>query len=196
MEKTLVLLKPDAVQRAIVGEIISRFEKAGLKILATKMVRPDKELAKKHYPHDRHAFIKGMGHKTLESYKETGHDPISNFGTEDPHEIGLQVQKWLVDFLVSGPVIALVLEGPNAIALVRDILGHTIPVKAQAGTIRGDHSDDSAIKANAEKRAIKNLVHASGDKEEAEFEIDLWFRPNELFNYKTAHDHFTQNPRT
>lgn len=180
MERTLVLLKPDAVQRAIVGEIITRFEKAGLKLIATKMVRPDKELAHKHYPVDRREFIEGMGHKTLESYKEEGHDPMANFGTADPHEVGLQLHKWLVDFLVSGPVIAMVLEGPNAVELVRDIRGHTIPAKAKKGTISGDYSDDSAVKANMEKRSIKNLVHASSDKEEAEFEINLWFLPDEL----------------
>jgi nucleoside-diphosphate kinase len=180
MEKTLVLLKPDALERGLVGEIIGRFEKAGLRLLAAKMVRPDEELANKHYPHERHEFIKGMGNKTLESYKEAGHDPKANFGTEDAHGIGLQLQKWLVDFLVSGPVIALVLEGPNAIGGVRKIAGHTIPVKAEPGTIRGDFSDDSAVLANAEKRSIKNLVHASGDKEEADLEIGLWFSKDEL----------------
>jgi len=180
MEKTLVLLKPDAVSRGVVGEIITRFEKAGLKLVATKMVRPDQKLAQQHYPSDRHDFIKGMGHKTLDSYKEEGHDPVHNFGTKDPHEIGLQLQKWLVDFLVSGPVIALVLEGPGAIGAVRTIAGHTIPAKAEPGTIRGDYSDDSAITANAEKRSIKNLVHASGDKQEADFEISLWFTADEL----------------
>lgn len=192
MEKTLVLLKPDAMARAVVGEIISRFEKAGLKILATKMVTPNKDLAHKHYPTHRREFIEGMGHKTLQSYREEGHDPLSNFGTQDPHEIGLQLQKWLVDFLVSGPVIALVLEGPDAIKLVRNIAGHTIPAKAEKGTIRGDYSDDSAVRANAEQRSIKNLVHASGDKKEAEFEISLWFKADELFDYKTAHDHLTR----
>jgi nucleoside-diphosphate kinase len=180
MERTLVLLKPDALERQIVGQIISRFEDAGLKMVATKMVTPSKELADRHYPSDRPEFIKGMGHKTLESYHEEGHDPVANFGTDDAHSIGLQLREWLVDFLVSGPVIALVLEGPNAIRSVREIAGHTIPVKAEKGTIRGDYSDDSAIKANAEKRSIKNLVHASGDKEEAELEIKLWFSEAEL----------------
>ncbi len=180
MERTLVLVKPDAVQRGIVGDIISRFENGGLKILATKMVTPNKDLADKHYPTTRREFIEGMGKKTLGSYKEGGLDPLNDFGTDDPHAIGLQVQKWLVDFLVSGPVIALVLEGPNAVSEVRNIAGHTIPAVADPGTIRGDHSDDSPILANAEKRAIKNLVHASGDKQEAQFEIDLWFSPNEL----------------
>jgi len=183
MEKTLVLLKPDAVQRGLVGDIISRFENAGLKLIATKMVRPDQSLADKHYPNDRHEFIKGMGHKTLGDYQKSGLDPKSDFGTNDPHTIGLQIQKWLVDFLVSGPVMALVIEGKNAIAKVRELAGDTIPILAESGTIRGDHSDDSPSKANAEKRAIKNLVHASGDKNEAEFEIGLWFSDEEPFDY-------------
>lgn len=186
MEKTLILLKPDAVRRGLAGEIISRFEKAGLKLVATKMVWPSKDLAEKHYPKDRHEFIAGMGHKTLESHKEEGADISTIFGTEDPHAIGLQLQKWLVDFITSGPVIAMVLEGNGAIKMAREIAGHTIPAKAQSGTIRGDYSDDSAIRANAEKRSIQNLVHASGDKNEAEFEISLWFSKDELHAYDTS----------
>lgn len=182
IEKTLVLVKPDAVQRNLVGEVINRFEKGGLKLVATKMVHPDEELAHKHYPTSRREFIEGMGHKTLGSYKEGGLDPLEKLGTDDPHAIGLMVQEWLADFLTSGPVIALVLEGPNAITKVREIAGHTIPVMADKGTIRGDFSDDSPIKANTEKRAIHNLVHASGDKEEAEFEINLWFSDNEIYS--------------
>jgi nucleoside-diphosphate kinase len=180
MERTLVLLKPDALARGVVGDIIKRFEAAELRLVATKMVRPDEELANRHYPKDREEFIKGMGQKTLDSYKEEGHSPHENFGTDSAHTIGLQLQKWLVNFLVSGPVIALVLEGKDAITRVREIAGHTIPAKAKEGTIRGDYSDDSAVKANAEKRSINNLVHASGDKAEAEFEINLWFKPDEL----------------
>jgi nucleoside-diphosphate kinase len=187
MERTLVLLKPDAVARGLVGGIITRFEKAGLKVVATKMVWPNHELAHKHYPVDRREFIEGMGNKTLGSYKEGGLNPHDDFGTDNPHTIGLQVQKWLADFLVSGPVIALVLEGPDAIKLVRGIAGHTIPAMAEKGTIRGDYSADSPVIANAEKRAIKNLVHASGDKAEAEFEIDLWFNREELHDYQADH---------
>lgn len=179
----MILLKPDALQRGVVGEIISRFEKAGLKILATKMVWPNRELAEKHYPSDRVEFIKGMGHKTLENHREAGEDVTTIFGTEDPFAIGLQLQKWLVDFLTSGPVIAMVFEGKNAIKVARDVTGHTIPAKAKAGTIRGDYSDDSAIKANSERRSIKNLVHASGDRAEAEMEIQLWFTKEELHSY-------------
>ncbi|HLG90554.1 MAG TPA: nucleoside-diphosphate kinase [Candidatus Saccharimonadales bacterium] len=183
MEKTLIILKPDAVQRGLAGEIMSRFEKAGMKILATKMIWPDRDLAQRHYPTQRKEFIKGMGHKTLESHKEAGEDVTAVFGTEDAHAIGLQLQKWLVEFLVSGPVIAMVLEGDNAVKTVREIAGHTIPAKADSGTIRGDYSDDSALKANAEKRSIKNLVHASGDRAEADFEIGLWFTEEELHSY-------------
>jgi len=180
VEKTLVIVKPDATQRGLIGEILSRFEKAGLKLIATKMVTPSKDLANKHYPIDREEFIRGMGHKTLENHQEENKDVTEIFGTEDPHKIGLQLQRWLVDFLVSGRVVAIVLEGENAIKKARDIAGHTVPAKADTGTIRGDHSDDSAVRANAEKRAIMNLVHASGDKAEADFEIGLWFTPDEL----------------
>lgn len=180
MERTLVLLKPDAVSRGLVGEIISRFEKSGLKLVAAKMVTPTEDLANKHYPPQRREFIEGMGNKTLETYKEEGIDPKEDLGTIDPHEIGLKIQEWMVGFITSGPVMAMVLEGTNAIAEVRKMTGHTIPVKAEAGTIRGDYSNDTPTIANKEKRPILNLVHASGDQEEAEFEINLWFTADEL----------------
>ncbi|HSW78566.1 MAG TPA: nucleoside-diphosphate kinase [Candidatus Babeliales bacterium] len=180
MERSLVLLKPDAVQRGLVGQIISRFESAGLKLIATKMVQADEKLAHKHYPTHRTEWIKGMGHKSLHDYHEKGLDPAEDFGSDDPHEIGLNVQQWLVNFLSSGPVIALVLEGKDAIKEVREIAGNTVPIYADKGTIRGDFSDDSPEVANREKRAVHNLVHASGDKEEAEYEINLWFTPEEL----------------
>jgi nucleoside-diphosphate kinase len=108
-------------------------------------------------------------------------------GTDDPHEIGLRVQEWLVEFLTSGPALALVLEGPHAVELVRKIVGVTLPSNAQPGTIRGDYSFDSSALANAQKRPIRNLVHASGDIDEAEFEIALWFQPDELLEYDTIH---------
>lgn len=187
MEKTLVILKPDAVQRGLVGEIISRFEKAGLKLIASKMVRPSKDLADKHYPLDRQEFIEGMGHKSLNNYKELGVDPVKELGTADPHEIGKAVQGWLVEGLTSGPVIAIVLEGPHAVELVRKLAGNTLPIKAEPGTIRGDFSFDSSSLANSQKRAIRNLIHASGDKQEADFEINLWFSRDELHAYDAIH---------
>lgn len=180
MEQTLVILKPDAVQRGLVGEIISRFEKTGLKIVAAKMVMPSKDLANKHYPTQRREFIEGMGNKTLENYKEQGLDARGLLGTDDPYEIGMKIQGWMVDFITSGPVLAIVLEGPHAIEVVRKMTGHTLPLKAVPGTIRGDYSYDSPTLANREQRPIYNLVHASGEKAEAEFEINLWFTKDEL----------------
>jgi nucleoside-diphosphate kinase len=189
MERTLVILKADAVQRGIIGDIITRFEKVGLKIVGMKMLVPDEALANKHYPVGRREFIEGMGNKTLENYAEQGRDAMAEFGHADPHKIGLQVQKWLVEFITSGPVLAFVLEGPHAVELTRKIVGHTLPSKAQPGTIRGDFSFDSSALANENKRPIRNLVHASGNIEEAEFEISLWFKPEELFDYDTIHQH-------
>lgn len=187
MEKTLVIIKPDAIQRGIIGEIIHRFERVGLKLVGAKMLVPEKGLADKHYPKEREEFIVGMAKKTLENYKEQGMDPNEDFGTDDPKEIGLKIQSWLVDFLISGPVFAFVLEGPHAVEVVRKICGFTLPQKAAPGTIRGDYSFDSSSMANLSKRPIRNLIHASGDVEEAEFEINLWFSDNELYEYETIH---------
>ena len=187
MEKTLVVLKPDAVQRGLVGEIVSRFEKVGLKIIGSKMFKPSKDLGNQHYPKERREFVEGLGNNTLRSYKEQGIDAKRQFKTEDPYEIGLKVHEWLVDFISSGPVLALVLEGPHAIAVVRKITGATTPETAQPGTIRGDYSFDSPAAANAGQRPIRNLIHASGNKQEADFEIDLWFSEQELFDYDAVH---------
>jgi len=192
-EKTLVVIKPDAMQRGIMGEIISRYEKVGLKVIGAKMLKVPKELANKHYPKDRDDFITGMGQKTLNSYKDQGLDPVKELGTEDPKEIGLKIQGWLVEFISESPVMALVLEGPHAIEVVRKITGFTLPSKADPGTIRGDYSFDSSAYANTAKRPIRNLIHASGDAEEAEFEINLWFKPEELYEYDAIHHkHMTQ----
>jgi nucleoside-diphosphate kinase len=186
-ERTLIILKPDAIQRGLIGDIIGRFEKIGLKIIGAKFFVPTEELLNKHYPMDRTEFVEGMGHKTLDNYRDLGIDPKSVLGTDDALEIGKIVQKWLVDFMVSAPVFAVVLEGPHAIEIVRKVRGHTLPVKAVPGTITGDYSFDSSGLANNEQRPIRNLVHASGNKEEAEFEINLWFDKDELFDYHTPH---------
>ncbi|HSX44024.1 MAG TPA: nucleoside-diphosphate kinase [Candidatus Saccharimonadales bacterium] len=187
MERTLIILKPDAVQRGIIGEIITRFEKVGLKIVGAKLFIPSRDLLNKHYPKDREEFITGMGNKTLDNYKELNIDPHKHFGHDDPNKIGLEVQKWLVDFMASAPVFAVVLEGPHAIEIVRKIRGNTLPLKAQPGTITSDYSFDSSSLANNDMRPIRNLVHASGNAEEASFEIALWFKPEELFSYETVH---------
>lgn len=184
MEQTLVVLKPDAVQRGLVGSIISRFENVGLKIVATKFTNVNKSLAEKHYPADRESFLRGMGEKTLENYEKMGVDPIKKLGTKDTLKIGLMIRDWLVDYISEGPVFALVLEGPHAVELVRKLSGHTLPLVSEPGTIRGDYAYDSSYLANTAKRAIKNLIHASGTVEEAKYEIPLWFDKSELVSYE------------
>lgn len=187
LERTLIIIKPDAVQRGIIGDIISRFEKVGLKFVGMKMFVPEDDRLTRHYPTDRREFIEGMGQKTLDNYSDLGIDPKEMFGHADPYKIGLQVREWLVDFMKSGPVIAAVLEGPHAVEIVRKIRGFTLPSAAQPGTITGDYSFDSSSLANAGKRSIKNLVHASGNKAEAEHEIPIWFEADELHNYDVVH---------
>ena len=184
MEKTLVVLKPDAILRGVGSEILSRFEKAGLKMIGAKMVTVTKELAEKHYPSDRHEWIEQIGHKTLANYKKLEADVKKLLGTDDPKEIGKMARVWLLEYITSGPVLAVVLEGPHAVELVRKIVGHTLPLESAPGTIRGDYSFDSSLLANTAKRAIKNLVHASGSLDEADYEIPLWFEPSELVKYK------------
>lgn len=183
MERSLVLIKPDGVKRGLIGEVIGRFERTGLKLVAAKMVWVDKDLVDKHYPDSREEFIKGMGQKTLDNYKELGFDPIEHAGTDDPHKIGLMINTWNKEFLTDGPVMAMIWEGNHAIPSIRKMVGSTLPSLATPGTIRGDFSIDSSALANAKKRAIKNLIHASGNEEEAKFEIDLWFTPKEIHSY-------------
>ena len=185
-ERTVVLIKPDAVKRGLIGEITHRFEKAGLKIIAMKMVWVDRELASKHYPDSRVEMLKGIGVKTLETYHKYGLDLGEDISKLKPEEIGKMVNGWNVDFITSGPVIALLLEGLHAIDNVRMMVGNTMPTFAQPGTIRGDFSIDSAALANVRKRAVRNLIHASGNLEEAKYEEELWFRHGDIHSYKRS----------
>jgi nucleoside-diphosphate kinase len=174
MEQTLVLLKPDAVQRGIVGEIITRFERCGLKIVAMKMVYADKEIAGQHYANDE-AWLKSVGEKTLASYAKKG---IKLDRTALEH--GQLVRSQLMDYISSSPIIALVLEGHNAVLHVRKIVGSTAPADAAPGTIRGDYSFETYAMADSLERPIKNLIHASGAVDEAKREIAIWFKPEEI----------------
>jgi nucleoside-diphosphate kinase len=158
LERTLVLIKPDGVQRHLAGRIIQRFEDAGLKIVGMKFVWASKELALKHYDED---VAKRRGEA---------------------------VRQFNVNFITEGPVIAMVLEGVNAVEIVRKIVGPTEPKAAAPGTIRGDFAHVSYAYADAKKSVIRNLIHASGDAEFAKKEIDLWFKKDELHSYKTVHD--------
>jgi nucleoside-diphosphate kinase len=187
-ERTLVILKPDAVKRGLMGEILQRLEKVGLKIVAGKFIQIDRELASKHYP-DLTEWKQTIGQRTIDDCLKYGIDLKVNMGTTDPLAVGEIVKKWNEDFLMSGPVFAVILQGVNAVERVRSLAGATVPTKAAAGTIRGDYSLDSAIAANQRGRTIYNLIHASGSIEEAEFEIALWFRPNEIFDqYKLVYE--------
>lgn len=186
LQRSVVLVKPDGVQRGLIGEIVTRFEKAGLKIIAMKMVWVDKELVNKHYPESRTELMKGIGTKTLESYAKYGKDPKEELGTMDAEEIGRMVNKWNIEFLSSGPVVAMLIEGVHAIEQIRMMVGHTLPSVATPGTIRGDYSIDSPALANAKKRPVRNLIHASGNEEEAKYEAELWFHKAEIHSYKRA----------
>jgi len=179
-ERTIVLVKPDGVKRGLIGEVISRFEKMGLKIVAIKMIWADKELASKHYPDSRTELMKAIGEKTLATYEKYGRDPKEEFGDLTAEDIGKMVNKWNIDFITSGPVVALVLEGVHAIDNVRAIAGNTLPVFATPGTIRGDYSIDSPALANIKGRAVRNIMHASGNTEEAKYEEQLWFREADI----------------
>jgi nucleoside-diphosphate kinase len=185
VETTLVLIKPDGVKRGIVGRVLTRFEEVGLKIVALKLVQPSREHVENHYPNTPE-WIKGMGEKTIQTYQDQGKDPIQEIGTADPTEIGNTIKDWNVDYLTSGPLVALVLEGAHAISVVRKMCGFTLPAFAEPGTIRGDFSITSPIVANELKRAVRNLVHASSDPEEAAHEIGHWFSEDELCSYETA----------
>ncbi len=154
IERTLVLLKPDAVQRCFMGEIINRFEKAGFKIVGMKMVWIDEDFSKKHYEE----------HLDKEFYKQ------------------------LEDMITMGPVVAMAVEGVEAVKNVRKLVGETEPKNAEAGTIRGDYAHVSYQHADKKNIGVKNLIHASAEKEEAEEELELWFEEEEMHSYETVHD--------
>ena len=164
VERTLIVFKPDAVQRGIVGEILSRFEQVGLKIVATKMIAPTKDHYYRHYE-EIGKMITRRGKSTFDI---------------------------TLEMMVQGPVIAMVLEGVEAVALVRKLVGTTEPKSALPGTIRGDFSHMSFGYADNESKGIPNLIHASGDAKEAEQEISHWFSDDELYDYNVLNEKFTR----
>ncbi|MCI0597454.1 nucleoside-diphosphate kinase [Candidatus Parcubacteria bacterium] len=182
-EKTFVMIKPDGVKKGLVGEIIKRLEQRDMKIVALDMFMPTVEQIDNHYPKDP-AWITRLGHKTLQTYEKYGYDPMEDFGTKDAEKIGPHVRQWVLDFMTSAPLVKMVVQGIHAVDMVRKICGPTMPYQADMGTIRGDFSNDSPALANAEKRAIANLVHASETPEEAEHEIEYWFKGVAMHDYK------------
>jgi nucleoside-diphosphate kinase len=174
MERTLILVKPDGVSRGLAGEILRRFEQTGLKLIALKMIKASKDHMSKHYGEDPD-WISGMGNKTLENYAKQGIDPVKEVGSNDPLIIGKKIREWLVVWMASGPVVAAVFEGNDAVEIGKKLAGNTLPVYAGPGTVRGDFSTESATAANAEKRPIQNLIHISGNLKDASHEVKHWF---------------------
>ena len=182
-ERTFCMIKPDGVKRALIGDIIQRLEKAGLKIVAMKMVYATEDQVRAHYPMSDEAWIARLGEKSLSSFENIDTDPAEVLGSTDKPVIGKAVAQSLVAFMTSGPVVAMVVEGIQAVEMVRKLAGHTLPFKADVGTIRGDYSVDSPAVANVEMRAIHNLIHASEITSEAEAEIKVWFSDEEIPTY-------------
>ena len=186
-ERTFLMIKPDGVTRGLIGEIISRVEQRGLKVIALQMFKPSNEQMDDHYPKDE-KWIARLGEKTLATYEKYGYDAMKELGTKDKLEIGQQVRKWLIDFMTSAPLVKMVIQGIHAVDMVRKLAGPTMPALADMGTIRGDFSVDSAAAANKDKRSVRNIVHASESSEEAEHEISHWFSPEEINEYKRSID--------
>ncbi len=178
-ERSLVLIKPDGIQRSLIGEIIKRYERTGLKLIALKFFIPNKEQIKNHYlVFD--GWLENVGIKSIEAYKKKGIKPPYN----DPKKVGMAVLRRLQDFMTAGPVIAMIWQGNEAIGVIRKITGETEPLSSDVGTIRGDFTIDSYSLADNDDRAIRNLVHASASVDEAEKEIKIWFSPTEIVKYR------------
>lgn len=188
-QKALIIIKPDGVKRGIMGKIISRFERVGLKIIGLKFEWAKKEKIIAHYPEDENWFRK-VGERTLTNYQKKGIDPKTVFQTDDPITIGKTVKKWLVEYLKESPLMIIALEGYEAIEIVRKISGNTIPLLASPGTIRGDFSHDSIELANEQRRPLRNILHASDTILDGEKEVNLWFKKEELFEYQLAGEKF------
>lgn len=155
----MVLLKPDAVARGLVGRVLARFEDAALKVVGVKMRHLDAEFTRKHY-----------------------------FDLEE--RLGKEIYDSTAGFMQGGPVIALALQGVDAVAKVRKIIGSTYPDQAAPGTVRGDFAHQTRASSEVSGKAVMNLVHASGNSEEAKYEVELWFEGSELFEYETVAEKF------
>lgn len=182
-ERTLVVVKPDGIQRALIGEIIKRYERIGLKLVALKMFIPTEKMIEEHYLLDSD-WKKNVGEKAISSYVKKVETPPSS----DPIEVGNLVVGRLKKYMTSGPVIAMVWEGAHSVELVRKVTGGTEPRSAGVGTIRGDFVLDSYQMADTADRAIRNLIHASGTVPEANKEIPHWFSEGEIIKYSVPHE--------
>lgn len=189
MEKSLVLIKPDGVQRGLIGEIIGRFERAGLKLVAMKMVHPSHEDVDRHYALTEEWML---GVYTKAKTKTEANGEVFPFA--DHIAYGTEIKRGLVEFLKSSPIVAMVLEGEQAVSLIRKLVGATEPASSLPGTIRGDLSHDTYALSNAQNRPIRNLIHASGNVAEANQEIPVWFSEVELYKYEHVNDRVQYDP--
>jgi len=176
-EKTLVLIKPDGIQRSLIGEFISRFERVGLKIIGLKIFVPAQEQIQQQYGSSEQE-IKALGSRSIEAQRKKGIETKIA-----PLEQGKAIIERLKKFMSSGPIIAIVLQGNQTIEIVKKLVGATEPLSSDIGTIRGDYTLDSYEIADADKRAVRNLIHRSATLEEAEKEIAIWFKPHEILDY-------------
>ncbi len=181
-ERTLVIIKPDGVQRALIGEILSRFERTGLKFVAMKFLLPVADQCWTHYNKDE-AWFMLKGNRIVEDRTNQGL-PIE----KEPLEYGKDIIQSNVDFFTSGPVLAFIIEGNQSVAIVKKIVGGTEPTTSDVGTIRGDLTVDSYALSSIDNRAVRNLVHCSDSPEEADREIPIWFGENEILNYRLVQD--------
>ena len=177
-ERTLVIVKPDGVQRGLIGEILKRFERTGLKFVAMKFMLPQADQCWKHYNKDE-AWFMLKGNRIVEDRKNQG---LSI--DKEPLEYGKDIIQSNVDFFTSGPVLAFIIEGNQSVAIVKKLVGGTEPTTSDVGTIRGDFTVDSYALSSIDNRAVRNLVHCSDSPEEAEREIPLWFDESESVSYR------------
>ncbi len=178
-----MIVKPDGIQRSLIGEIVNRYERSGLKLVGIKMVIPTADMIDRHYTLDPEWKLK-TGKKNIQAYIDKGLTPPH----ADPVVHADVILEKLKKYMTSGPVIATVWEGAHAVAIVRKITGITEPLLSAPGTIRGDFVLDSYKIADDDDRAVRNLVHASGTVVEAEDEIKHWFKKGELFDYKIVNE--------
>jgi nucleoside-diphosphate kinase len=181
-ERTVVLIKPDAVKRGLIGRILTRFEQRGLKIVALEMIQATREQVDSHYPKDI-SWVKRLGQKTKKTYQKYQLNLKVDFKDQSDLSIGKKIRNWTLEYLSSGPIVKLVLEGPHAVEIARKLIGESFPLFAVPGTIRGDFSIESAVTANLGKRAVYNLVHASETPREAGNELEFWFAPEQIHDY-------------
>lgn len=181
-ERTFVILKPDAVQRSLIGEIIKRFERTGLKCTTMKMFQADEERLFKHYNKDEEWFL-AKGTRIIEDLKAQGKEP-----NKEAIEYGKDIIRANATFMMQSPVVAMVWEGNQAVAVIKKLVGSTEPSTSDVGTIRGDYTVDSYSHSSYEDRAVRNLVHCSDEVSEAEREIALWLDDSEMMQYTTAQE--------